>query len=136
MKIVNKFPPNIKKIKEVLQTEGAVFCYGDTIYNPFNIPILPPLHKHEEVHAKQQKEYGVEKWWDRYLKDGAFRLSQEIPAYQRQYKEAKKIIKDRNKLSKYALDLATFLSKNYGNIISQSDAYEVIRKEGLFKFRT
>lgn len=130
MKIVTDYPPNIEKIKEVFDFEGKVPCftYGNTLYNPSGNPVSASLLKHEEVHVRQQGE-NPEGWWDRYLTDIPFRLEQEIEGYQAQYREAKKWIKDRNELYRYARNLASDLSSPmYGSIISVQEALTKICK--------
>lgn len=136
MKIIQEKPPNWDKISDVFEIKrGMVFTFGETIYNPDGLPISRPLLEHEEVHSKQQKDYGIEKWWDRYMVDPAFRLAQELPAYQAEYRGLKRFIKDRNKLSKVARLLAeTLSSPMYGEMISQSEAYNAIRRKEPFAF--
>src|SRR3990167_321226 len=95
--IKNEYPPNIDEIRKFFTLKkGIVFSYYPDIYSPDNIILSSALIAHEIIHLAQQKEYGVEKWWIRYLRDNAFRLSQEIFAHQVQAIEAKKYIKDRN----------------------------------------
>jgi len=137
MKILKEFPPNLEKLKKVfnLRTD-TIYTFGDIIYNPFGFLIDKPLLAHEKVHSKQQKEYGIDKWWSRYIIDSAFRLSQEVEAYQTQYKEAKKIIKDKNQLSIYVAKLARDLSGGmYGNMIDSQQARKAIMENQLFKFK-
>ena len=128
MKVIYEYPPNIEKIKKVLSIpeSGVVFTYGDTIYNPSKGTIDELLEKHEEVHMKQQTD--PEEWWSRYLTDITFRASQELEAYRAQYKEAKKVIKDRNILFKYLKLLAKdFSSEQYGNPMSFEQAIKEIQ---------
>ena len=130
MKIVQEQPPiRIEADKVFRLPPGAIFTYGDVIYNPSGNPIDLPLYKHEEVHSKQQGDT-PDIWWVRYLNDNAFRISQEIPAYQAQYKEAKKYIKDRNQLASFAMALAKDLSSAmYGNAIDFQTALKKIRHD-------
>jgi hypothetical protein len=88
MKIKEEFPPNYAAITAILgevDHRKPVFCYGDTIYNPFKVEVTADLHIHEEVHCKQQGEY-PDIWWNQYLSDKDFRLHQEIEAYGTQLK--------------------------------------------------
>jgi len=125
MKILQGNPPNLDKIiKAGLKPDPdkTVFTYGDTIYNPGKGIIDPLLMKHEEIHSRQQGN-DPDGWWDRYLKDINFRLAQELEAYGIQYKEAEKIIKDRNGLSKLLRLLANDLSgEMYGKILTFQEA--------------
>lgn len=136
MKIVQDYPPNIEAIKKRFDVPyEACFTYGDTLYNPHGGAIDEALMKHEETHMRQQKKIGVEKWWEFYLGSRDFRLSQEIEAYQNQYREQKKYYKDRNKLNRYLQRLAQDLSSEmYGKIMTLSEARKVIRSDITMKF--
>lgn len=135
MRILVEQPPIIDDARKVFRLpEGAIFTYGDVIYNPSGNLIDEPLMKHEEHHSKQQGER-PELWWQRYLQDIDFRCSQEISAYQISYQSAKTFIRDRNKLHTYLMSLAMDLSgPMYGSIITFSEAYEAIKKPELFTF--
>lgn len=51
MKIVIEFPPNINELKANLEVPpGALFTYGDTLYNPTNVYVDTYLMTHEETH--------------------------------------------------------------------------------------
>ena len=129
MEIKNHFPPNIDEIrKHFAIPNNAVFTYGNTIYNPYEVIISDELEKHEETHAKQQGD-DPKKWWARYFEDKAFRLAQEVEAYQQQIKFARKTMKNRESLNRYIHSLAVALSSSmYGNIISYQDAFLAIKK--------
>ena len=137
-KVIVGFPPNYKEIKKffILQ-KGVVFCWGDTIYSPDGAFISLDLQAHEKTHSIQQVDYGnIKKWWERYLKDPNFRLAMEVPAYQIQYREAKKISKDRNKLFNYLVALAKDLSGGmYGSIMTFQDAVNAIKNNKVYKFK-
>lgn len=136
MKILIEYPPNYVKIAFTFNlSKGTVFCYGDTLYNPDNGPVDPSLIKHEETHMRQQESMGVEKWWERYLVDVDFRVSQEVEAYQNQYREMKKWIKDKNKLNRLLHTLASALSgPMYGNALSMTDALHAIKSDINYTF--
>lgn len=83
MQISNTFPPNWNEIKKVFpkaQEQQAVFCFGETLHNPFNSEITEDLKIHEAVHSKQQGK-DPQKWWDRYCKEPEFRINEELVAY-------------------------------------------------------
>lgn len=84
---------------------------------------------HEGVHWLQQKSFiGSCIWWIHYCFSKEFRLSQEIPAHQAQYKEICLLIKDRNNQSKILRQLGESLSSPvYGNIIDLKDAIKIIK---------
>lgn len=122
MKIQKTYPPNYVAITDALGVvRGAVFCYGDTIFNPFDVDITPDIEVHEAVHMRQQGEY-PDVWYYKYLNDSEFRLSQEIEAYGEQYNFIKKHM--RGKLLEWGLDrMAQALSgKEYGGLLSFGEA--------------
>lgn len=131
MIISNEKPPIYDDCLRVFGdvVNGAIFCYGETLYNPHNFQITKHLEVHEETHSKQQFAMGVEIWWEKYLKDKKFRLSQEIPAYQNQFKyifDTKNRFKAEQWLDKLATDLSGPL---YGNLVSYDEAVELIQNK-------
>lgn len=134
MEILVENPPNYKLLKEALPlVKENLFCYGDTIYNPHNNYVDPIVEKHEAVHSRQQGN-NPEEWWQRYIVDSAFRFTQEAEAYQDQYKNLRKITKDRNKLFRWLHQLAIDLSSPvYGSVCSYQEAIKVIKGKDKFK---
>ena len=128
----------------VLQPEEhAIFCYGDTIYNPSGRDITTDVEFHESIHTRQQGT-DPDAWWSAYLTDPDFRLSQEIEAYGEQYqygkkriealddllrKEGKKMEVGKTKLLRWSLEsMATALAgQSYGNLLSFNQALSKIR---------
>ena len=124
MQIKNEFPPNYQEIKnkfQNLEKSKPIFCYGDIIYNPFNLEVTYDLQVHEEVHSKQQGLY-PEIWWNKYLNDDEFRLYQEIEAYGEQYKLA--TTKATGKLLEWVLDKTAeaLSSELYGKLLTFNEA--------------
>lgn len=131
MNIINKYPPNIDEIEKVFpyikQNKYVVFSYGSDLCNPNNCNISEDLMVHEQTHEKQQEEIGIKIWWEKYLEDEGFRLSQEVEAYQNQYQYAldnytrqlRKTI-----LNKITADLSGSL---YGNLITKEEAIKLIK---------
>ena len=116
MKIVQALPPIYDEAAKVFDIpKTAVFAYGDTLYNPAGGNISADLMEHEQTHQKQQAEMGVTVWWNRYLHNADFRLSQEIEAYKAQYKYFCQQYTDRNVrmrfLNRIASDLASPMYK-------------------------
>lgn len=106
--------------------KGTTFTVGDTIYSKGEIS--PDLLEHEKVHIKQQAS-GWREWWERYFTDTAFRTTQELEAYQEQYRWVLKNIKDRNERARYLMFFAQSLSgKMYGNVLSLQDAMFFIKR--------
>lgn len=128
MKIKNEYPPNFNMIQMYLPLGDSkpIFCYGDTIYNPFEQEVTKDLEIHEEVHQKQQGN-NIEEWWGRYLAEPEFRLQQEIEAYGTQYAFVKQIT--HGELREWLKEkMAQALSgEMYGSIISYQKAESAIR---------
>lgn len=72
----------IRKQFDVSWDKGLIITYGDTYHCKHDIP--DHFIAHEEVHMRQQKEYGIEMWWHNYLLHPDFRLFQEVEAYRAQ----------------------------------------------------
>ena len=135
-----EFPPNYKELCEafdIKDSKTTVFTWGDTLYNPFNIPISQDLLVHEMVHSQQQRrliqdfetdQKGARLWYKRYINDPAFRLDQELEAYRNQYHFVVGKVKDRNKVAKVLYQIAQALSSEmYGNIIGHTEAMKQIK---------
>lgn len=123
MKIEYTRPPNFEKIVQVLPEaggKGVIFCYGDTIYNPFGGAIPEQILAHETVHSERQglTVDAVEAWWDRYLADVQFRLDEEIPAHIMEYKVYSELVRDRERRARYMHRLACRLASSlYGRLL-------------------
>ena len=151
MKIrIQEPPPNMNEIMKYLPDwKQRVFTYGPVLYNPNGLQIDAGTARHEEHHSWQQTTYKahgiltiipklrVKEWWDRYLKSWAFRLSQEISAYQVQYREYAKVIinpKERERVVKsLAQRLCVFDMDR--KLISLKDATNAIISEKDYNFR-
>lgn len=127
MKISIELPPNYRQIIDILGDVGnAVFCYGDTIYNPFNRDITPDIEIHEEVHSRQQGN-NPEIWYINYLTDRDFRLKQEVEAYGTQYAFAKKHVKNKEVLRWAFESMSDALSgKELGRLVTKKRARKLI----------
>ncbi len=137
MKIVKDWPPNIDTIRLFLKpNKGAVFCYGDTIYNPSGKELTADVIYHEEVHSKQQGD-NPEAWYTEYLRNPAFRLREELEAYGQQWLFVKEKVKDAKLREWIKENMALALSgEEYGTLISYGQAESKIRnykaKEGRY----
>ncbi len=133
MKVVSDFPPNYRDIVDALGDVTAhqpIFCYGETIYNPFGRTVTEDLQAHERAHSTRQRGK-PDIWWMQYLYDAQFRLQEEIIGYGAQYAYAKsKGV--HGKVLEWALDhMARSLSGPlYGHIISWNDAKCKIKNHG------
>jgi hypothetical protein len=130
MKIVNLPPPNWDAILQVfphVATENVVFTYGNVIYNPRGKEIPQEIIEHESVHAQQQREYGIEKWWKDYLKDKKFRFDQELPAHRMEYYTYCRMHKDRNERVRFLEYLSGRLAgPEYGDLTTKAEAKRLI----------
>jgi hypothetical protein len=134
MEVLKDFPPNYNLIKQVFKSVGnMLFCYGDTIYNPSGAYVDPIVIKHEEIHSRQQGD-NPEAWWQRYLIDSAFRFTQELEAYAKQYREICKKFKDKNTQARMLHTLASDLSSvSYGSVCTYNEALTSIKQNIKFK---
>lgn len=130
MKLSKEKPPIYQRCVDKFGVDwekGVIFTYEDTIHCKFDLG--PDKIIHEKTHIDQQKEYGVEKWWDRYLEDEKFRLSQELEAYKNEANFIKNNIKDRNKRFMFLHLIARDLSSSmYGNIITYQEVFKIVSK--------
>lgn len=131
MKIVETFPPNYDLIQIVFpncEKHEAIFCYGDTIHNPFKVEVRSDLEHHESIHQKQQGD-NPDLWWSKYLQDEQFRLEQEKEAYGEQLLFSKKLDGvNRNMYDWLKEKIAESLSSElYGNLISYQEAERFLR---------
>jgi hypothetical protein len=81
-----EYPPNYEAITKAFDLTGykTIFAWDSYIYNPHHIPIGPQLMAHETVHGTRQLG-DPERWWNLYLADEKFRLSEEIVAHVAEY---------------------------------------------------
>lgn len=130
-KLSNEKPPVYDRCVEKfgIQWENTIFAYGDTIHAQYPERLGKDIIEHEIIHLKQQADVGgVDIWWERYFADDKFRLAQEIPAYQRQYRVLREYT-DKNELIRHVYFWASNLSgKGYGFLISRDEAIKLITK--------
>lgn len=102
----------------------VVFAWGNTIYSPSSDYVSPEIMAHEIVHGGRQGQ-NVEAWWARYLADPAFRLAEEIPAHQAEFRAFSG--KDRNARMRHLHFVANRLSGPlYGSLISPAKARSLL----------
>lgn len=125
----NKKPAIYEKCKERFGVEwdkGIIITFGDTVYCKF--PLLPDKEAHEMVHVQQQSKMDKDLWWDKYLNDPTFRLSQEVEAYQAEADFVKKHVKDRNQIFYLIDQMRDDLSSSiYGFICTYQEAKKLIK---------
>lgn len=109
---------------------GAVFTYGDTIFNPNNFELIDHIIEHEKVHMDQQGHSveGAEIWWGKFLRDPQFRIDQEAQAYARQYDFLCGRIKGKQQRFETRMKLAKILAGElYARAITTIEAEKLIR---------
>lgn len=130
MRIVEDFPPNWDELTRAFNVAGKkVICaWGGIIYNPNGADLTPALMAHEAVHGARQAG-DVVGWWRRYIDDADFRLAEEIPAHQAEYRAAIKQAANRNQRRWHEKKIAVRLaSPLYGRMITLPKARRLIKQ--------
>jgi len=133
MQVINEFPPFYEAIKEAVNPpEDSFFPYGDKLYNPSGIEIPADIWHHEEVHVQQQSEFTSPSiWWENWINNKEFRLSQEVQAFAHQLAFVKKFYS--RKAADEALDeFSNQLADNYNLDINRHQSSTLIRRFPLF----
>lgn len=132
MNVIRAYPPNYSKIAAVFDLRRwprAIFCYGDTIYNPSGNEVPLALIAHETAHSERQ-DGKPEAWWDRYLADRKFRLEEEIIAHRVEWLRFCADGPNRHDRRGYLAAIAGRLaSPFYGSMITVHRAREIIMGE-------
>jgi hypothetical protein len=104
---------------------GIIFTYGDTIHCKYKVPEQKIAH--ELIHVVQQTRFGAVAWWEKYLEDVGFRLSQEIEAYSAEIIWINDNIRDlnikRERFDKIVADLSGYI---YGHMVSPEKAKQLL----------
>lgn len=135
MTVVRGYPPNFEEIAAALPEAsgpGTVFCYGDRIYNPGGGRIGAALRAHEAVHSSRQgsTDASIREWWSKYIADPAFRLNEELPAHQAEYRVFCANEKAQGTRFRFLVALAMRLSGPlYGGLIEFTAAKRSIKNE-------
>lgn len=128
-KLSNEKPPIYDRCVEKfgIDWHTTIFAFGDTIHAQYPHRLSKDIIEHEKVHLKQQNGNPID-WWEKYFEDNEFRLSQEIPAYKRQYRVLREYA-DRNDVARCVDFWASNLSgKGYGYLIDKQEAIKLITK--------
>jgi hypothetical protein len=128
MKLSHDIPAIYHKCHEkfgVNWSKGVIITYGDTVYCKYDLGQDKIVH--ESTHIKQQEKIDKDEWWNKYLEDKDFRLSQEVEAYRNEAKFIRKSIKDRNSQARLLHQIYIDLSSSiYGNICTFNEAKNFI----------
>lgn len=134
MEVIYDKPPIYDKVAAAFNIKDdstVIFTYGNKLFVPGGRRLVldKPLMRHEETHARQQKITGIEEWWERFLVDPAFRLSQELEAYREQYRAMASL--PLGTVVGYLEHICADLSgEMYGNMLTADEAKAVIT-EGI-----
>lgn len=135
MRVVDAYPPNIEKICAhfpLAGRKGVIFTYGDVIYAPHGVKVIPAIKAHELAHSRRQEAFGgPEYWWDRYIADVAFRYAEELLGHQAEYRwfrNNRPGFQAREALMRAAERLASPL---YGNLVSVAEAKLAIEQQSI-----
>ncbi len=137
METVIGLPPNFAKIDgkfNVKDKANILYCYGTKIYNPDNCVIPSHLIAHEATHSFRQEWTSPDEWWDKYIENPRFRLSEEIVAHRVEWGQFIKDNKDRNEQARYLHFICNRLSGPlYEGMCSFKEARQHITGVGLIK---
>lgn len=129
MRIVVDHPPIWDEAAErfgLRPDAQVIFSWGDLIYNPNSIVVTPSLLAHEEVHGARQGT-DVVGWWRRYLDEAEFRLAEEVPAHQVEYRVAMEHARNRHERRSLRRAIAARLaSPLYGHLVTRAMANRLI----------
>jgi hypothetical protein len=132
MTIVEEYPPNFADLVAAgfVPGAGAIFTYGDTLYNPDKVPLSGALIAHESTHAQQQFDMGRDEWWEKWKLEPAFRAEQEACGYGAQYAHFCKQNKDRNARARYLFAIEGHLLSEMYKLsgLTRADARAAILK--------
>lgn len=141
MKIIKAYPPNYVALTEHFPIKGkggVLYAWGDRLYNPSGIKVMPWLMAHESVHGgRQLQRYlctipgytPVENWWIRYVHNPKFRLNEEILAHRAEWEAYKNAIQNPTQRQFYLAMIAGRLSSPlYGSLITPTEAANEITR--------
>lgn len=106
----------------------VIFTYNGVISSSTG-KMTRDLVAHEKTHIQQQKDIGSgDIWWKKYLEDDEFRYSQELEAYQNQYRWLLNNEPNKNEVFKFLMHYAQSLSgEMYGSMVTFNEAMKAIK---------
>lgn len=143
IEIVKTFPPNIDEIDRTFHVRdqaGVLYCFGGKLYNPSGGHVPPQIIAHEEVHSDRQTchywkakdgrewtNWCPDLWWQRYIYEPEFRLSEELFAHRAEYDAFCKLTKNRKMRRDYLSEISKRLSGPlYDGMVSYQKAMKLI----------
>lgn len=130
MIISKEKPPIYEKIRAAfgdVWERGVIITYGDRAYTARGGMSLD-LQEHEAVHIKQQAAFpgGADAWWDKFIADKEFRLSQELEAYKVQVAYIRKHVSNRRKRETMIPFIYSSMADNYAGMITREEAERLL----------
>ena len=126
------YPPNYQQLikwRPVIEQRKVIFAWGQTVYNPHNINLTAPLMNHEAVHGIRQMEFlDVQNWWDLYIEDPSFRLSEELLGHHAEWYTRAEVGNRPERRKAMAEVAAKMASPIYGPMCTKKEAMRLIRK--------
>ena len=107
--------------------ERAIFSWGAVIYNPGHISIPRSLVVHEAVHGERQLKADIECWWRSYLDGHQFRLQEEIPAHQAEFRFLQTQGNRQERRAALAAIAKRLSGPLYGHLIALNQAKQILR---------
>lgn len=130
MEVIIDFPPMFDEIdaRFKVRGRGVIFAWGTRIFNPDRIDIPPSLMAHEAVHGERQLRADITDWWKHYIDDAAFRVQEELPAHQAEYRYLLEHAPNRTARRSALKQVSRRLSGPlYGGVISPARARHLIK---------
>lgn len=106
--------------------ESGVIVTWKGVVHTIRGELSPDLIIHEEVHLKQQAEYGSEEFLERFINDKQFRYDMEIPAFMAQADYLRHHIKNPDELFCKLHLIHKNMEQNYGGMITYEEAKKII----------
>lgn len=127
MKVSNQKPPNWARLEKefgLTWPSDVAVTFGDTCYtSKGGLPL--DLRAHEEIHVSQQKLWGPEEWWEKYINNPSFRKSQELAGIKAQIAYIETNVSNRMKRESKITSILSSLSM-YGDIQMEREIKKLI----------
>lgn len=132
--IVGDYPPLYDDIAAAFglkPKDTIIFSWGNQIYNPSRVDIPSALIAHEAVHGQRQGSgQQIVDWWKRYIEDGQFRLSEEIPAHRAECWHIQTHGNRYERRSALRITADRLAASLYGRLITPAQAFTVLKTGG------
>jgi len=136
MRVVIAPPPNYALLCSafnIANRRDIIYCYGDAIWNPHNVPVTPALMAHETVHSERQGDR-PDRWWQEYIEDRHFRFLEEMLAHQAEYRVLAESATSRNHRRIMQRDVARKLAAPlYGGLVHEKQAFKMVTARNLLE---